>query len=85
MTTALANPILPNDVLKDEMTGKKFGSWLVLNRVENKSRHRRYLCRCDCGYEGIRPGSYLRTGATWCKDCRHKAHVGWSSRMKKRK
>lgn len=44
---------MPKHVLND-LTGRRFGKWVVLHRTENKvfpsgQVHTAYLCRCDCG------------------------------------
>jgi len=42
------NRILPGEGLND-LKGKCFGKWLVIERVENDSRrHVRFLCECSC-------------------------------------
>lgn len=69
--------------VKDDMPGRRFGSWLVLKLIKHKPGHRYYICRCDCGYEGIRPGGDLRRGASMCLQCKHKSHRGWFDRKKK--
>lgn len=42
---------------KINLTGQRFGTWVVLEeaepRVSKWRTHRRWLCRCDCGYENI--------------------------------
>ena len=32
-----------------DLTGKKFGRWTVLQRVENRRDQSYYLCECECG------------------------------------
>ena len=50
-----------------DLTGKRFGRWLVLERVSNdKNRQPRWLCRCECGREKIVRGFVLRNGKS-CK------------------
>src|SRR3990170_6645017 len=44
-------------LLKD-LSGKRFGRWIVISHydfIEYKkgSRNHRWLCKCDCGNEGI--------------------------------
>ena len=34
-----------------DLTGKRFGKWTVLERVENKNGKTFWKCRCDCGTE----------------------------------
>ena len=68
-----------------DLTGQKFGEWLVLRRAEpfsykvkKKERNRRrihflvlrYLCRCSCGREATVIGNSLRSGkSTRCRKC----------------
>lgn len=35
--------------VKVDLTGKTFGRWTVIRRAENKGKHVRYLCVCQCG------------------------------------
>lgn len=52
----------------EDITGKRFGRYTVLKRVENSAnRKARWLCRCDCGTEKVVTGYYLRKGRT--KSC----------------
>ena len=40
--------------MKDLIIGKKFNKWTVIKREANsKSKHKMYLCRCECGRENI--------------------------------
>ncbi len=53
-----------------EMTGKKFGFWTVLSKIENfkaNTRGARWLCKCICGKEKIVKGSIIRRGKS--KSC----------------
>lgn len=51
-----------------DLTGQKFGRWLVLKQVKNeKSRDAKFLCRCDCGVEREVLGKNLRNGRS--KSC----------------
>jgi hypothetical protein len=59
-----------------DLTGKRFGRWQVLELRPERKRYGRYgrsqtvplwLCRCDCGTDGIVRGPALRTG--WSKSC----------------
>ena len=85
--TAKENNPSNKGTLKDDMPGKRFGKWLVLERVIHKPGHWYYACRCDCGTAKIICGGELRRGNTkQCKQCAHKAHgelyKGWSERRK---
>jgi hypothetical protein len=54
-------------VAKD-LTGEKFGEWVVLKRVENDGgRNSRWLCRCSCGNERVVYGTTLIKNKT--KSC----------------
>ena len=68
------------------LTGKRFGKLLVLNRAENYISpsgqiHSRWLCRCDCGNEKIIKSCYLKNGTTTSCGCFHKEKL--SKIMKK--
>ena len=57
----------------DDLTGKRFGSWIVL-RLEsvNSARARHWFCRCDCGKEEVVRGATLTKGAAvGCSTCRY--------------
>lgn len=52
------------------MVGKRFGKWLVLERVENsKSGQVRWKCLCDCGKVVNVQGDTLRSGRSTCCGC----------------
>ena len=54
-----------------DLTGQRFGRWLVLGRAENSKDGRpRWLCRCDCGREQVVHGNSLRYGKSrGCRSC----------------
>jgi len=55
----------------EEMIGRRFGKWVVLEKVfiEEKKRWR-YRCSCDCGSEYILPMASLKLGiSTRCLEC----------------
>lgn len=58
-----------------DLTGQRFGSWLVLERVPNdKNNGPRWLCRCDCGREKVVYSSHLRYGnSRGCRSCHIKS------------
>lgn len=64
--------------LKNDMTGKRFGSLLVLHRIKKHDKFRRVLwhCRCDCGKEVDRWGRALESshGSCGCKHVRRRKH-----------
>ena len=56
-----------------DMTGKRFGRYTVLYRVENdKYGNGQWMCKCDCGNQKVVGGSALRKGVTISCGCYHK-------------
>lgn len=61
-----------------DLTGKRFGSWTVLERHPENYQcdyetHTvpQWICRCDCGTVSVVLGNNLRSGAsTCCRKCR---------------
>lgn len=58
-----------------DITGRRYGSWVVLGRDESRSYTRTrkttyWLCRCDCGAEKSVRGQHLRKGITTSCGCR---------------
>jgi len=55
-----------------DITGQKFGKWTVIKRVENtEDGQSRWLCRCECGFEMVQYGGYLRRIKDKITKCRH--------------
>jgi hypothetical protein len=55
-----------------DLTGKEFGRWTVLHRVENsRDGSARWLCRCACGTERELKAKRLTTGQTLSCGCYH--------------
>lgn len=55
-------------------TGNRYGRWTVIElgppRINSNGRRRaRWLCRCDCGNEGLVEGSNLRAGTSQSCGC----------------
>lgn len=61
---------------KIDLTGMRFGKLTVLREAKRKSneRHRKWLCRCDCGNEVVVLGCNLQKGNTKTCGCSHKKH-----------
>ena len=61
--------------VKVDLTGKRFGNVTVLGLAEDVvGKPKRWLCRCDCGYEWTVRGSNLQSGhANNCRKCSFKA------------
>jgi hypothetical protein len=57
----------------EDLTGKRFGSWTVVQRGDHKGREHvrpRWLCRCKCGHEQwILPGELVAGRTTGCRAC----------------
>lgn len=47
-----------------DCTGRQFGRWTALRRVENKGRKPHWECRCECGATCVVAGSSLEAKAT---------------------
>ena len=55
-----------------DLTGQRFGEWLVLSRagVDPVSRQATWSCRCSCGTEKVVRGGTLRQGlSATCGEC----------------
>ena len=54
-----------------DLTGQRFGKWMVLSRAPNNKRcQARWHCRCVCGKKRILQGADLRTGhSKGCLSC----------------
>ena len=52
-----------------DITGKRFGSWLVIRKTEKIKSGSYWLCRCDCGTEKEVNSYTLRKGKTQSCGC----------------
>ena len=53
-----------------DMTGRRFGDWLVLQKAESSKKGAKWLCQCDCGTKQEIYGSILRAGnSKSCREC----------------
>lgn len=60
-----------------DLSGQRFGKWLVLHRDESRQRcsDAYWICRCDCGAEHPVTGNRLRVGRSRsCKSCSQQVH-----------
>lgn len=65
----------------DDMPGKKFGKWTVIERDKNKGRRLYYKCICDCGANHSVGKARLKGGySKQCVSCQHIAHRGYNVR-----
>lgn len=62
----------------EDLTGKRFGRWTVIKRVEDYVRasdgrtFRQWLCRCDCGNEKVLKERVLKEGSSQSCGCLQK-------------
>lgn len=63
-------------VYTEDLTGQRFGSWLVLEKVLNELTRRWFhKCQCDCGTVRIIKTRDLRSGqSSRCDRCRATTH-----------
>lgn len=54
--------------LKD-LTGQKFGRWIVVRKAPRKGERTFWLCRCECGKEKEVNGEVLKRGASTSCGC----------------
>lgn len=53
-----------------DLTGRRFGRLVVMYRCENKkTKHARWVCKCDCGLEINTLGQTLRSGESSSCGC----------------
>jgi len=54
-----------------DLTGQRFGKWTVVRDSGKRIRRRPlWVCKCDCGSEGLKYGESLRAGkSTRCRSC----------------
>lgn len=55
-----------------DLTGKRFGRWMVLSKAPSKNRMVYWNCQCDCGTIRAVKGASLRNGESQSCGCLHK-------------
>lgn len=62
---------------KIDLTGQRFGRWIVIKESDKKDSGGRAMweCRCDCGNAGVVKGVYLRRGESKSCGCLLKEHA----------
>lgn len=60
--------------MNDELTGQRFGKWLVLGPSERRKGKRMWQCRCDCGTEKPVYHGHLVGGKTGGCRCGVRTH-----------
>lgn len=56
----------------DDLTGKRFGRYVVLGFAELRKNKPFWMCHCDCGTDKVVMGQSLRQGATVSCGCYHR-------------
>jgi hypothetical protein len=57
-----------------DLTGRTFGQWTVIRRLDDRKANRVWLCRCACGNEAQVRGNNLKSGKSiQCLTC-----AGWA-------
>lgn len=55
-----------------DLTGVRFGRWLVVGRgINDRTGRTRWVCRCDCGMEKVVQANHLRNGVSKSCGCFH--------------
>lgn len=65
-----------------DLTGQRFGRWIVLSEAERRNGHVAWRCRCDCGRTGIVLALSLRRGASRSCGCLNGNHRKLSDAQK---
>ncbi len=63
-----------------DLTGERFGKWLVVGRAPS-DRGTRWHCRCDCGGEKDVHATSLRRGLSASCGCISRTHGGFGTRL----
>lgn len=62
-------PRRPHPNFRNDLTGQRFGKWLVTERDYSRKRLVWWKCRCDCGKESIVNSSNLQQGKSRSCGC----------------
>ena len=57
---------------KINLTGKQFGSLIVVKEAERRNNHRRWFCKCSCGKYVIKVQEDLLDGSSYSCGCLYK-------------
>lgn len=66
------NQYVAKTYLFDDLSGKIFGEWKVIKKVENTTNNKttKYLCKCNCGkYKKVKRDSLTSGRSTKCRKC----------------
>jgi hypothetical protein len=61
--------------MPEDLTGRRYGRWLVLSFSHRKKSTSYWLCRCDCGTERVVIGTSLNYGSSRCCGCLSPANM----------
>lgn len=53
----------------EDLTGKRFGRWTVIQRAPNKNTRTSWLCQCDCGKQKEVLSCHLKSGRSQSCGC----------------
>lgn len=53
----------------EDMTGRRYGRWVVLRRAENRGKKTRWWCLCDCGATAAVDTAHLKGGRSTSCGC----------------
>lgn len=63
-----------------DLTGKRFGRWVVLEKAESDKNNAMWLCKCDCGNIKIVYGGNIKNGKSSSCGCFHKEELSRKSK-----
>lgn len=67
------------------LDGQRFGRWIVVSKHHKNERGEIYwLCKCDCGSEGVVQAKTLRVGQSTSCGCYHKEMISTHGMTKSR-
>lgn len=58
---------------RNDLTGKRFGKWLVLGDYQHIHSHSYYKCKCDCGMEKLVRADELIGGKSYSCGCENQS------------
>lgn len=67
-------------MIAEDLSGRRFGCWLVKRRGANKGANLGWECVCDCGTEKLVSGAHLRRGMSRSCGCRTREFIGAKTR-----
>src|SRR6266705_2962641 len=72
---------IPTDRRFQDITGARFGSWLVVHYAGKRGQDGAWCCKCDCGFWAIVVGVNLKSGKTL--SCGHGHELRTSTRNRR--